>query len=509
EIYTSLEPVEKKEYYLLSPAQKRMFVLQQMDRESTTYNMPQAFLISGEPDTGKLKTAFGMLIKRHESLRTSFHMIENEPVQRIHDEVDFQIEPLGRGAPPWSPSIPTTPFIRPFDLSRAPLIRVGLLKKAEAEYIMMVDMHHIISDGVSHGILAEDFFTLYNGGDLEPMRIQYKDFSQWQNSAKEQEKIKKQESYWLKEFAGEIPVLNLFTDFPRPPVQSFAGSSLNFELPEDVIDALRHIAVTGGVTVYMVLLAVYNILLGKLTGREDIIVGTPIAGRRHADLEKIIGMFVNTLALRNYPENRKGFGDFLTDVKKRTLEAFENQDYQFEDLVEKVSVNRDPARNPIFDTVFALQNIGDHTKELPPLRVETTSLKIQPYEIETGISKFDLTLTCIENEKKLVCSFDYCTKLFKEETIKRFITYFRQVVSAIIEDRNREIATVEIITPAEKKQILYEFNDTTSPFPREKTVLQLFEEQAAGIGDRIAVVDRGQAFTYRILNEIAGQLAGR
>ncbi|HLP59912.1 MAG TPA: amino acid adenylation domain-containing protein, partial [Candidatus Deferrimicrobium sp.] len=502
EIYTSLEPVEKKEYYLLSPAQKRMFVLQQMVRESTVYNMPQSFLISGELNFAKLKTAFSKLLMRHESLRTSFHMIENEPAQRVHDEVEFQIEPLGRGAPPWSPSIPTTPFIRPFDLSRAPLIRVGLLKNAETEYMMMVDMHHIISDGVSHGILAEDFFTLYNGGDLEPIRIQYKDFSQWQNSAKEQEKIKKQESYWLKEFAGEIPVLNLFTDFPRPPVQSFAGSSLSFESPADVMNTLRHIAVTGGVTVYMVLLAVYNILLSKLTGREDIIVGTPIAGRRHADLEKIIGMFVNTLALRNYPEGHKGFIDFLTDVKKRTLEAFENQDYPFEDLVEKVSVNRDPARNPIFDTVFALQNLADQDKKTSPLN-------IKPHEIETTIAKFDLTLTCMESEEKLVCSFEYCTKLFKDETIQHFITYFEQVVAAIIEDRNREISTIEIITAAEKEQILYRFNNLISLFPREKSIVQLFEELAAGIGDRIAVVDRGQAFSYRLLNEIAGQLAGR
>ncbi|MCX6584824.1 MAG: amino acid adenylation domain-containing protein [Candidatus Aminicenantes bacterium] len=483
ERYASIEPVEKKDYYILSPAQKRLYILQQMDQKSAAYNMPRAFLITGELDAGKLEIVFEKLIDRHESLRTSFHMIENEPVQRIHDEVKFQIEQLeGRGDPPWSP------FIRPFDLSRAPLLRVGLIKEAGTEHTLLVDMHHIISDGVSHGILAGDFYRLYNDGDLEPVRIQYKDFSEWQNSEKEKVRIKKQETYWLKEFEGEIPALNLFTDFPRSPVQSLAGSASSFELPPDAMNALRHIAVTGGVTLYMILLAVYNVLLAKLTGREDIVVGTPTAGRRHADLEKIIGMFVNTLALRNYPEGHKGFVDFLMEVKERTLEVFENQEYQFEDLVEKVLVKRDVSRNPIFDTVFALQNIEARTRELPPLRVETSQLHIKPYELETGISKFDLILTCTESEEKLLCTFDYCTKLFKEETIRRFITYFKQVVSAIIGDRNREISHIEIITAEEKEQILHEFNDATPPYPREKTVLQIFEEQAIGVGDRIAVV---------------------
>ncbi|MCX6584835.1 MAG: amino acid adenylation domain-containing protein, partial [Candidatus Aminicenantes bacterium] len=481
ELYLSIEPVEKKDYYILSPAQKRLFILQQMEVESTTYNMPRAFLIGGELDTGKLETVFEMLIDRHESLRTSFHMIDNEPLQRVHDGVKFQIEQLeSRGDPPWSP------FIRPFDLSKAPLLRVGLIKEAETEHVLLVDMHHIISDGISHDILAGDFFNLYNCCDLEPVRIQYKDFAEWQNSEKEKEKLKKQETFWLKIFVGEIPVLNLFTDFPRPPVQSFAGSTVGFELPADAMKALRHIAVTGGVTLYMILLAVYNVLLAKLTNREDIITGTPTAGRGHADLERTIGMFVNTLALRNYPEGHKGFMDFLMEVKARTLEAFENQEYQFENLVEKVLVNRDPGRNPIFDTVFTLQSLENRDKKIP--RPETSQLDIKPYEIETGISKFDLILTCIESEEKAVCTFDYCTKLFKEETIRRFTAYFRQVVSAIIEDRNREISYIEIITAEEKEQILHEFNDATPPYPREKTVLQIFEEQAIGVGDRIAVV---------------------
>ncbi|HLP48793.1 MAG TPA: amino acid adenylation domain-containing protein, partial [Candidatus Kapabacteria bacterium] len=483
--YAAMEPVEEKEYYALSSGQKRLYILQQMELESTAYNMPQEFHLIG-PDIEKLETIFKKLIERHESLRTSFQMINGEPVQRIYDHVEFEIEHAMN-------------FVRPFDLAKAPLLRVGLSRETENEYMMMVDMHHIISDGVSQGILIADFFTLYNGDSLEPVRIQYKDFSQWQNSEKEKEKIKKQEAYWLNIFADEVPVLNIPTDYSRPAVQSFSGRSFGFELEPGMYVGLKNMAAAKGGTLYMVLLAIYNVLLAKLSNREDIVIGTTTAGRRHADLENTIGMFVNTLALRNYPEGHKDFEGFLVEVKERTLEAFENQEYPFEDLVEKVVLKRDVSRNPIFDTMFTLHQEN---------RVETSQLDIKPYEIESGIAKFDLILTCTESEEKLSFSFDYGIKLFKEETIQRFTTYFKQVVSAIIENRNRQLSQVEIITPEEKKQLLYEFNDLTPRFPGEKNICRLFEEQVARTPDAVSLHYMSH-ITYFELNKKSELLAQR
>ncbi|MDQ1350344.1 MAG: hypothetical protein QG657_645 [Acidobacteriota bacterium] len=522
--YTSLEPVEKKEYYVLSPAQTRLYILQQMELESTVYNMPQAFHLFGKLDEAKLATAFKKLIKRHESLRTFFPMIESEPVQRINDEAEFEIETLevrnpGLGDIRGDVTLSTRlsdfikNFIRPFDLTKTPLLRVGLVKEAETEHVLVVDMHHIISDGVSNGILIRDFLILYNGDEPKPVRIQYKDFSEWQNSEKKKEEIARQGAYWLKVFTGEVPVLNIFTDYPRPSVQSFVGRSFGFALPMDVTGTLKRIAASKGATLYMTLLALYNVLLAKLTNQEDIIIGTPIAGRRHADLEKTIGMFVNTLALRNYPGGNKKFGEFLTEVGERTLEAFENQEYQFEDLVEMVSVNRDASRNPIFDTMFTFQNLESRNRDSETPQVGTSQLKVKPYEIESEVAKFDLILGCTEVEQQLVCSFNYCIKLFKKETIQRFAQYFNQVVLTVIENINKKISEVEIISVEEKQQLLYEFNDPTRCFPEEKNICQLFEEQVARTPDGIALFvymsyrSYGAYITYSELNKKSGHLA--
>jgi hypothetical protein len=235
---------------------------------------------------------------------------------------------------------------------------VVVLKTPNRKNLLLVDMHHIISDGVSHMILEQDFTALYKGEALPALRIRYKDFSGWQNNRQEKEKLKKQQEYWLKEYAAEVPVLDLPTDFVRPAIQSFEGNSVTFEMPGDDTAALKSIALAGGSTLYMVLLAVFNVLLSRLSGQQDLVVGSPAAGRRHADLEKIIGMFVNTLALRNYPEGEKTFKEFLLEVKERTLEAVENQDYPFEELVEKVSIIRDAGRNPLFDVMFTFTDVN-------------------------------------------------------------------------------------------------------------------------------------------------------
>ncbi|MCX6584832.1 MAG: amino acid adenylation domain-containing protein [Candidatus Aminicenantes bacterium] len=515
EKFSAIGTVEEREYYELSSAQKRLYILQQMDAGGTGYHVPYACVLEGELDIMRLDTVFRKLIRRHESLRTSFEMIDEEPVQVIHDEIEFNIEYYNSATDERCSGQTRIirSFIRPFDLSHAPLLRVGVIKETEIKHILIVDIHHIVTDGTSMELLIKEFKVFYTGEELPPLPVQYKDYARWQNCGEQKEVIRQQEVYWLEQFSGEIPVLELLTDFPRPAVQSFEGHSINFEIAAQGLKGLKELAAREGGTLYMVLLAVTAILLAKLSNQEDIVVGTPIAARRHVDLERIIGMFVNTLALRNFPVGEKRFTAFLVEVKERTLNAFENQDYQFEDLVERVLVSRDPGRNPLFDVIFALQNMEAQTGDIP--EVEIPGLRVSPYNREGQTAKFDITLSCFEGSESLFFMFEYCTRLFKEKTVERFSDYFKNIVSSIIENPGRRIKDIEILSEAGKRQLLVEFNDTGEPYPNDKTIPQLFQEQVEETPDHIALGGAALSvrpvglvsLSYRELHEQSGRLA--
>ncbi|MGE5343972.1 MAG: amino acid adenylation domain-containing protein [Candidatus Omnitrophota bacterium] len=491
--YESIQPIEEREYYELSSAQKRLYVLQQMGPGSTAYNIPLIIPIMDDVEIRELENAFKKLIRRHESLRTSFHIVNDEPVQRVHGDVEFKINDLATGDTQY-----LTNLIRPFDLSQAPLMRVGL-KRGRGRSLLLVDLHHVITDGTSQEVLKQDFIRLFNGESLPPLRIQYKDFSQWQNTNKERSKLKQQENYWLKELGGEIPVLNIPTDYPRPAIQSHEGGRTGTVINPENTRMIMEYSQRQGVTLYMMLLAMVNILLSKITGQEDIVIGSPVAGRRHADLEQVIGMFVNTLAHRNHPLGKKGFEEFLNELKERTLDAFENQEYQFEDLVEKVIVRRDMGRNPLFDIMFNVQNIDPLTAG--GRENEKGKDKITP------VSKFDLEITAIKIGQKLNISFGYCSKLFKEETIQRFMIYFHQIVIRVLQEPTIKIRDIEILTKEEKNRVLYEFNNTETEYSKDPTIHELFEEQVRKTPDYIAVVFSSLHKTYRELNEQSDGLA--
>jgi amino acid adenylation domain-containing protein len=522
--YVSIAPVERRDFYALSSAQKRLYILQQMEPGNTGYNMPIMLTLEGSPDKDRFKAAFKQLIARHESLRTSFIMAGEEPVQRVRDEVEFEVEyyEVERHTPVY---VRVESFIRAFDLSRAPLLRVGLLHTptlrggthppqegiTEAKHLLMIDMHHIISDGVSLGILTKEFMALYAGDKLPRLRIQYRDFSLWQNRLFETGKIKSQEKYWGDQFSGEIPVLNLPMDYPRPSTQSFEGDTRRFEIGKEDTKALRSLALKEGTTLFMLLLALYNVLLSRLGGQEDIIVGTPIAGRRHADLQKVIGMFINTLALRNFPSGEKPFQTFLKEVKEGVLEAFENQDYPFEDLVGQVAINRDVSRNPLFDVMFALQDFTGTGIEIP-------GLKLKPYEFKTHIAKFDVTLLGYEAGQTLIFTIEYSTRLFNPETIRRFIDYLLNLVRQVCSHPGIRISEIDMLTEEEKHRLVCEFNDTAAPYPEDRTIHDLFEEQVEKTPDSVAVIGKGHgcmaawlhgniSISFIELNEKADRLA--
>ena len=505
--FTAVEHTEEKEYYTLSPAQRRLFFLQRIDSEGITYNLPDVSTITVDICEERFAGAFRKLIARHESLRTSFELIAGKSVQRIHDEVELEI---GHEEVENQTQLEKIihDFVKPFDLGCPPLLRVCLVnvhvnvngKGEHPRRLLLIDMHHIIADGVSLGILTREFMQLYTGEDLPPRFLRYRDYSEWQHRLAGQGGFNLQEDFWLKQFAGEIPLVNLPCDYPRPAVQSFDGSSSRFVIEEKETRGLNEIARTRGTTLFMVLLAAYNVFLLKLSRQEDIVVGSPVAGRRHTDLQQVIGMFVNMLALRNNPSGEKTFHYFLEEIRENTLAAFDNQDYPFEDLVEKVNIARDLSRNPLFDIGFILQNMFDQRTG--------TSTPLKPLEYKGKVSRFDLSLIVFEAAGKLDLTFEYCTRLFKEETIARFHGYFKKVIGAVIENPREKISKIDILTEDEKNRVLYEFNQTAADYPRDRTIHELYRRQAAKVGDRIALTGIGKAaLSYRELNERSDGLA--
>jgi len=338
------------EYYPASAAQNRMYIMSQMDNIGATYNISIVNKINGEIDKNLLEQSIQQLIAKHEPLRTSFRMVGDRPVQQVNPNVSFTLEyqevPLEVKEDKAALERLVASYIRSFDLSVAPLLRAALLKLDVGQYLFIIDVHHIVFDGVSLSIFMEELAVLYRGKKLSAPQYQYRDFAIWQKNFLESEAMKKQERYWLDVYANEIPVLNMPFDHARPASQSFAGDRVFFQIDGQLTRALKELAQKTDTTLFMVLLAVYNIMLAKYTNQEDIIVGAPVSGRTHAELDEIIGMFVGTTAIRNYPGADKTFRSFLAEVKDTTLGAVENQDYQFDQLVSKLGIKRDLSRNP-------------------------------------------------------------------------------------------------------------------------------------------------------------------
>lgn len=480
--FAAIPPVEEKDYYPCSSAQKRLYFISQVDTVGTGYNMPQATVLEEGMDEKRLNDAFIQLIQRHESLRTSFTMVKGEPVQRVHRQVDFKLNSLGSVSNLDS-------FVVPFDLSRAPLLRAGVVSADNHRRILLIDMHHIITDGVSHAILNADFLALYRGESLSPLRIQYKDFTVWRSGPQGKRLLTKQKEYWLDSLSGEIPVLELPYDFPRPVVQSFEGDLSVFRFDLERTRALKKMAAARGATLYMILFALFHVLLSRLSGQEDVIAGTPVSGREHNDLLNVIGMFVNTLAIRSRPAGHLTFQRFLDQVKDNVLAAFENQGYPLEDIVEQLPLNRDTGRNPLFDVVFALQDTA-----------AADSSEAGEEELASNTarsSKFDLTFNAVETGSGLVFSIEYCTRLFKVETIQRLFQYFDTISQRVLNHPTVTLASIDFLDEQEKHRLLYEFNDPFVQYPRDKSIDALLAQQVRQTPDRVAVVgEYGHYRTY-------------
>ncbi len=498
--YLSIKQIEKRDFYPVSSQQKRLYALQQLDVDGVAYNMPGAYVLGEEVDLDRLRSAAMTVIDRHEALRTRFVILDDDLFQCVEERVSFEVEIEEVGEEEVKEKI--ADFVRSFDLNIAPLLRMKVLSNPSGNRILLTDIHHIVSDGTSNGILIGNFIRAFEGEVLEPLVLHYKDYAVWQQEGAGRKLLDQQGKYWKSQFEGEIPVLEFPTDFSRPQVRDFVGASLKVDFGKSITSELRAYCQKKEVTLYMLFLSCYQILLSRYSGQEDIIVGTPVAGRDHADLNDIFGMFVNILAIRGRPESSKKFSSYLEEVKEQFLEGLANQQYPFEELIDSIDVERDLSRNPLFDTVLVVQNV-DSSEAIAEFGV------IRPYRLSNSIAKFDITLSVVESEERLHLDFEYATGLFKEETIIRFSEHLKRVVELVVGDSNQKICDIDLLGESEREHLLYEFNDTDADYPKDRCIHELFEEQALRIPQNVALCCEGREWTYGELDEKSNRLARR
>ncbi|MEC2066182.1 non-ribosomal peptide synthetase [Bacillus inaquosorum] len=496
--FTQIEPADQREVYPLSFSQKRLYALHQLADDSTGYNMPVVLELRGNLDRQRLRSVLTELVNRHEALRTVFVLDRGEPVQIIYPEMAFDLKELEMESEQMLESTIES-FIKPFDLSSGPLFRACVITMGNNRGFLLLDMHHIIADGVSMSTLVQEFTDLYCRKELPALNLHYKDFAVWQQEKYPKELYKKQEVYWLDQLGGSLPVLELPLDKTRPRLPDFSGGTIEVNIDKDTADELHRLMVETGTTLYMILLAVYSILLSKLSGQEDIVVGTPAAGRPHADLERVIGMFVNTLAMRSQPEGHKTFSSYLQDIRHLALTAYEHQDYPFEELADKLDTQREVNRNPLFDAMLVLQSSEDFQFEVPGLSISSVTPK-------HDISKFDLTLHAEEHSGGIHCRFEYSTALFEEETIARWASHFIELVKSVTADTKMRISDMQLL-PAVERNLLLEKMGQYAAYPRNENIVSLFEKKAAEHPEHLAVVYGHSQLTYRNLNEKAERTA--
>ncbi len=498
----------------LSFAQQRLWFLDQFDPDSTVYNIPLALSIRGELNQAALVAALQDVVRRHDTLRTSFHTVDGQAVQQVAPSLQVPLTIVNlqtvdaKRREEMVKSALQKEIRTPFDLSQSPLLRARLLVLAPQEHIFLLTMHHIISDGWSIRVLINELFLFYQAylhgqpASLAPLPIQYADFARWQRTWLQGTVLEKQLAYWRAHLQDAPALLALPTDYPRPAYQTFRGARVSFTLPGPLRDQLKHMSQREGVTLFMTLLATFQVLLLHYSGQEQIVVGTPIANRTHTHLEGLIGFFVNTLALHTDLSGNPDFRTVLKRVREVCLGAYDHQDLPFERLVEALQPERSMSYTPIFQVMFALQE---------PLleRQEQAGLTLEIAEIarsEIATAKFDLSLDMTETPQGLSGVFEYSTDLFERGTIERMVGHLQQVLIQLVARPERPIAELSLLTEAERRQILVEWNATQAPFPR-LCMHQIIEAQVHATPDAEAVVYQGTRLSYTELDRRATLIA--
>ncbi|MFT6834183.1 MAG: hypothetical protein ACJA0H_000209 [Francisellaceae bacterium] len=504
-----IKKVSDHVYPVLSAAQERLWFLSELEAQSSSaYNQYMAFLLNGDVSLEALRRSFSELIKRHSILRTKYKKSSvGLAEQVIVDDYDFNINHQKVMSKDEAEAIFAKSIAEPFNLNKLPFIRVHLLELSPKEFILIIIQHHIVTDGVSAGILINELSEFYSAcidkkpPGLPELPIEYIDYAYWEKDEFKIDSYKRKQKYWLDKLAG-FEDLQLPLDKSRPTVFSYKGKDINFELDKKLSSELKNLAKTKGMTLYPLLLSAFNILLSKYSAQEDIIVSTVVANRSHENLQNILGFFVNTLVLRNEVVGDQNFDDFLSKVSSNTINAFSNQEVPFEELDNSLGIPRNTSRNPISQVMFILQTAtSDMSFNMAGAQV--SSYSFGSYDI----AKFDLTLEMFESSDLISGNFNYCTDLFNQETIERISRNFERLLGSIVENSSEKIKDLRILTDERRKQILIDWNDTKAPYPKNKTIYQLFEEQVKKNPNNIAVVFEDEKLSYKDLNKKSNQLA--
>jgi len=508
-----IERVSRDGELLLSFAQERLWFLHQLEPQSPYYNVPSALRLSGKLDLEALERALREIVRRHEVLRTTFRAVSGKPLQIVHPEVELRL-----GVVRWPELRPeereeaarkeaAEEARRPFDLATGPVFRAGLLVLGEDDHVLLLTLHHIVSDGWTRGILNRELSTLYRayqvGEDaaLPEVPIQYADYAQWQRRWLSGEVLDRQIAYWKTQLNGAPQAIDLPTDRPRPRVQTYRGGQRLKILPREIGVALKELARREGVTLYMILLSALDVLLHRWTGQRDVVVGTSVSNRNRAETERLIGFFINALVLRTEVIDAQPFTELLQRVREVCLGAYAHQDMPFERLVQELQPEPDPSRAPLFQVIFTMQNAPGEAMEMP-------GLQLRGMRTESATVKYDLTFLMGEGKDgALGVSIEYNVDLFDGTTIDRMVGHLSALLEGIAKDASRRVADLAMIPDDERQEVLVTWNDTAASYSTDDCVHELFEAQAEVTPDAIAVTSGAAHLTFRQLDARANRLA--
>ena len=496
----------------LSFTQRRLWFLDQLLPHSPVYNICTAERLTGQLDLAALKASLVAIVERHEILRTSFPAVDGEPLQIVNPdaksvllEIDLTHLPIAQR------QVEATQILAEeaqtgFDMACGPLFRARLLVLGSDEFVWLFIVHQMIWDGWSFKIFHKELASFYESyltgkpAVVPELPLQFVDYAVRERKELEGERSQKQLSFWRQTLYSDFHHLSLPTDHPRLPQPSYHGMRQSVVLPEPLPKGLKELRRRQGATLFMTLLAAFTTLLYRYSGQTNIVVGCPIANRSRPETENLIGSFINTVALKTRIDDHLRFTELLSEVRASCLAAFTHQEFPFEKLVEEMHPERSLNKNPLFQVFFAFQ-------QTPPQSLSLRDLSTKQLEVSSNTSKFDLTLSLTERGQKLVGFFEYSTDLFDHDRIERMAGHFQTLLEAIVSDPDQSIATLPILTEAERHQILIEWNDTAADYPKDKCIHHLFEEQVERTPDAIALEFRGQQITYRELNQRSNQLA--
>ncbi len=494
-----INPIGKHPFYEASAAQRRLYIIWELAKESTGYNLPCILYIKNRVDAAQLKTAFEKLIARHESLRTSFKMDEDRLVQVVPDHVDFVLTETiihTSGIEAYARK-----YIKPFDLVKAPLIRAELVTLETGEKLLFIDVHHIAADALSLQIIFNELNLLYKNEDLPELKIQYKDFAHWQNRFFESKEFQSHEAYWLNQFEKDIPTLEFPYDFHRPSMITYEGAVTKFTVDKELFLKVRRFSAGNETTPFMVFLTAFFILFHKYSRQRDIIIAIAVLGRNIPEVQNMVGMFINHLAIRANPEADKSIKEFLEEVKQLTVNAYAHQDYPFDRLIQKLNLPRDMSREPLTGITFSYMNFE---KTAPDM----TGLRLRPYEgIVKDSSKFDISIFATEFDDSVVFAVEYYSALFSAETMELLGSRFLRTLEELAVREDATIGGIDFLLKGEREEILQGFNHNALELPTDKCIQELFEEQAEKRPDAAALIFNHSEMTYHELNSLANRTA--